>query len=261
MSHSLKKAFALIFFVAPLLSGRVANAAQPILPDTITARDMASISSTINLDGGVHYLNPPSVHIDMLQVHDGQFLSRVRRLCAMGVMPQIAENVVETDRRYRTRDHRTDTVVTHLPAVADYCTAALAEARRRNIPSGLYLDLAVQEQGVWWYTDDHATLVANGEPWRITSAVLKAANAGQSAYTTISGATRPLTCPLALDAGYTWASSNANAKAPLDLTTVEAQQIAADCYAGAETIIVRGTKMPAVKAGLVVGASLAKSGL
>lgn len=157
---------------------------------------------------------------------------------------------------------RKDALVHGDPPPPDiYCLRVLSVSRAKGRMADLYINLALQEQG---YDSlmfaQQAQLLKNNEAGRTFQAVLMAANAGQTSYTSITGKARDLTCALAIDAGETWASANPTAASPMEITGTDAAAVARQCYAGGPitTITVNGNPLPASKAGLIAGIWLAR---
>ncbi len=192
-----------------------------------------------------------NVLLQEVERFDDLYLVQTRQSCAEGKMPAIKQDM-DTDARLKGS--------TPLPDVDIYCRKVLTESRRRGHLADLYINFALQEQGYRdYYSVDQAQLLKNNEAGRTLAAVLQAANVGQTTYTSITGKSRDLPCPLALDAGFAWASANTTASVPVALTPVEANAAVRQCYApSATTITIRGTTYPAQKAGLIAGAWLAR---
>jgi hypothetical protein len=192
------------------------------------------------------------VYFREIELMDANLLTQTRQTCAMGQMPSIKARI-DADKDLQRFD-------APFPDADAYCLKVLAVSRSTHHLLDLYINLALQAQG---YSDFHsadmAKLLSNNEAGRTMIAILSAAKTGQTTYTGITGKSRDLPCPLALDAGATWADGNDKATPPIALTEAEASAIARQCYAPVSTTItVRGVVMPASKAGLVAGIWLAK---
>ncbi len=238
-----------------LLSDRHAVAAVPPSPDQVTDDDRAFLVALFNYQAAAHYRDSPDIHITLLKSWEGDWLLRIRRTCAMNAMGTVIDAVAAQSNQVAAHGVKS----TPMPDVASYCLATIGEAKRRGSLSNLYINLALQEQGKGSLGSlEGAQLLKNNEAWRTTEAILRAANDGQVAYTSITGKLRVLPCSLALDAGYTWASGNAKAQSPVALTQAEADDAKRQCYDPATIEIkLNGTAYPSAKAGVILGAWLA----
>jgi len=146
-----------------------------------------------------------------------------------------------------------------IPPVTDYCLEILNVSARRGFLPDLYIALALGElghsYGLYSNFAEQAQLLSNDEAGQTTGLILRAALAGQNTYASIRNVTRPLPCPLAFDAGYTWAFRNPDRQQPYTFSRAEAERIAQACYmVGAAQINVSGQTLPAQQAGLYAGA-------
>jgi len=194
-----------------------------------------------------------TVYLREIELMDADLLAKTRQTCAVGEMANIKARIDtdEIDRKYGAP----------FPAVEVYCLKAIYVSREQKKLNDLYINLALQAQG--YHIDfnfaDMSGKLQNNEVGRTILAILSAAKSGAGSYTSITGKPHDLPCPLAFDAGMTWASTTPSAAAPMALTMAEATAAIRQCYApGVTTITLQGTAMPATKAGLIVGAWLAK---
>ncbi len=246
-------------FAALCFSASPSYAGAPLNPDTVTSEDEAYLVAEFDYIAAKFSYEPPTVHLRLLRNDTPENIVTVRRACALNSMPHIYEAVA----RDRAQVEASGAKAAPMPELTTFCLTALDEARKRNILPGLYANLALQEQGVHAQRSaKQAPLLQNNEAWHTTEAILKAANAGQVAYTSISGQLRVLPCPLALDAGYTWATGNLKAEIPVALTQAEVAAAARQCYDPTitTTITLHGTAYPVQQAGVIVGAWLARNG-
>lgn len=240
-----------------LLAVSAAAAKPPLSPETVSDQNQALLIAKFAYEGALISLGQAPNRFAALASDTDDDINTIRRTCAMGRMPAVIAGVAAKGREATAR-HAS---VAPMPPADLYCLAVIEEARRRNSASGLYINLALQEQGYdALYFSQQAQLLKNNEPGRTFQAVLMAANAGQASYVSVAGQTRDLSCPLALDAGETWASTNTTAPLPQDLTSEEASDIAQACYGSpTATITVRGSAIPAQRAGLFAGAWIARN--
>lgn len=213
-----------------------------------------AVALTVALQAGSVDAAPATTdpYLKEIELFGATDLAEARQICATGKMASIQAKL-RADKELKRFD-------LPLPPVENYClkvlTVSVAQARMAD----LYVNMALQEQGFESYdTVGQVKLLSHGEASRTTLAILTSANAGQPTYTSITGKSRDLPCPLALDTGATWAAGNDKATLPIDLTEAEVSAIARQCYAPATTTItVRGVVTPAQKAGLIAGVWLAK---
>jgi len=193
-----------------------------------------------------------TVYLREIELMNADLLAETRQTCAVGEMANIKARIDtdEIDRKYGAP----------FPAVEVYCLKAIYVSRAKGRMNDLYTNLALQAQGYSYFDSaDFAKRLQNNEVGRTMLAILTAAKSGAGSYTSITGKPHDLPCPLAFDAGMTWASTTPSAAAPMALTKPEATDAIRQCYApGVTTITLQGTAMPATKAGLIVGAWLAK---
>lgn len=190
----------------------------------------------------------PSIYLREVNLMDTRSLVQVRENCALDHMPGILAKVQQ------------DNPGEALPRADAYCLRALAVSADRNFLADLYADLALQEQGYseFAFAED-AQFLKHDEAGRTTGAILRAANSGAANYAGITGKTRDLPCPLALDAGFTWAYRNPDKPQPVVLTVAQAAATARACYQPAAKVIAVGKEvLPASKAGLYAGAWLGR---
>lgn len=185
-----------------------------------------------------------SSYLRELDLMSGELLAKVRENCATGQMPQILAKV------------RRDNPGEQVPAADTYCVTAMGVSGRRNALLDLYINIALQEQG---YSELHfaeqAKLLQHDETGQTAGRIFRAAGSGASDYVSITGKSRALTCPLALDAGFTWGYRNSGKPQPYALSAESAAAIARACYdPSIQEISVAGQTMPAQKAGLYAGA-------
>ena len=213
-----------------------------------------AVALTVALQAGSVDAAPATTdpYLREVELFDAQYLAEARQVCATDKMVAIQAKL-RADKELKRFD-------APLPPVEAYCLKVVAVSRAQGRMADLYVNIALQEQGYRSYdAAGQAQLLSHGEASNTTSAILRAANAGQVTYNSITGKSRDLPCPLALDAGATWADGNDKATSPIALTEAEASAIARQCYAPATTTItVRGVAMPAQKAGLIAGIWLAK---
>ncbi len=215
-----------------LISGALCLSAV-LVGNASVARDTGDLTTTLFRD--LELLPPDDLVID-------------RADCALGKMPDVW-----------VRMKSSHLVKGDLPTTQAYCLKVLAVTAAESHVADLYIRLAMNEQGFSDYSHSgQSKYVANNEPGRTMAAILQAASAGSVAYTGVAGHTHDLPCALALDAGYSWASNSETAKTPVAFTAEEASDIAAQCYdPKVRQISVKGTPVPATKAGLLAGAWLA----
>jgi hypothetical protein len=191
---------------------------------------------------------PASIYMRELDLMDPQSLVDVRQNCVLDHMPAVLAKV--------QRDNPNE----RLPTADAYCVRAVAVSAAHDELAHLYANLALQEQGYSALTfAEDAKLLQHDEAGRTTGATLRAALSGADSYVSITGKTRALPCPLALDAGYTWAYRNPEKPLPYSLTGAQAVAIARACYVPSTKTISVGTEnLPAAKAGLIAGAWLGR---
>jgi hypothetical protein len=198
----------------------------------------------------------PTIYLRELSLMTPGELTLRRRNCAMHRMPQVFESVRRGSRKDAAR---AGFPVADLPPVPVYCLEALNVSARRNLLADLYMSLALQEQGIsGFHFAEYAQLLRNDEAGRTTGSILRAANAGERSYVGLAGQSRTLPCPLALDAGYTWATRNPS-RQMAEMTAEAASAVARQCYNPSTTrITLNGETMSAQRAGLLAGAWLAR---
>jgi len=185
-----------------------------------------------------------SSYLHELDLMSGELLAKVRQNCASGQMPQILAKV------------RRDNPGEQVPAADTYCVTAMGVSGRRNTLLDLYINIALQEQG---YSELHfaeqAQLLQHDEAGQTAGRIFRAAGIGATSYVSITGKSRDLPCPLALDAGFTWGYRNSGKAQPYALNAKSAAAIARACYDPSNReISVAGQTMSAQKAGLYAGA-------
>ena len=176
-----------------------------------------------------------------------QALTLDREICASNGMWAVK---AEVDKKRKAAG------LTPLPEPDLYCVHVIAESLNRGTNYKLYARLALKAQGIDSGDETaNAPYLKHNEAGRTIQAILLAANAGQTDYQTVIGKTDALHCPLAVDAGATYALGNPNAKSPTPITDREAVDIGLLCYAPRimTAIPVHGKLMPASKAGLLLG--------
>lgn len=189
-----------------------------------------------------------SSYLRELDLMKPELLAKVRQDCAEDQMPGILAKV--------QKDNPSES----LPPADTYCLKALAVSASQGILLDLYINLALQEQGQSEYhAVEQAQLLSHDESGKTAGSILRAAKAGQTTYISIKGATRPLSCPLALDAGYTWAYQFPDKHLSYEPTAAEAAEIAHACYVPSTARVnVNGQPMAGQAAGLYAGASLGR---
>jgi hypothetical protein len=180
-------------------------------------------------------------------VDDGD-RAKMRGICAAHRMPVVKRKV----------DAAEPAAV--LPDVHAYCLKAIEVSAGRDRLPDLYINLALQEQGQSEFRSaEQAALLKNDEAGRTTGLILRAANAAQGDYASITGKTKPLPCPLAFDAGFTWGYRSPDKQQPYELTAADAERIARACYdPTVKEISLKDALVPAQKAGLFAGAWLGR---
>lgn len=149
-----------------------------------------------------------------------------------------------------------------MPRAHEECLKVLDVTGRKGLEQHLYINLALQAQGVQeWRNEVHNKLLENGEIGRTHRAIGRAAMAGEPHYQTVNPEVkRDVTCPLALDAGFTYGA--ANGSAPMQVLTPKTRQAVVEaCYnpKSPPTINVDGTVMPLSKAGLLAGENIGRA--
>jgi hypothetical protein len=185
-----------------------------------------------------------SIYMREVDLMDAHTLVQIRQNCALNQMPGILAKV--------QRDNPGE----KLPAADAYCLRAIAVSATHNELLDLYIDLALQEQGYdgLHFAEDEK-LLQHDETGQTAGSIFRAAGGGATSYVSITGKTRGLTCPLALDAGYTWGYRNPDKPQPVALTAPGAAAIARACYDPSVTQIAVGADtLPAAKAGVYAGA-------
>lgn len=178
-----------------------------------------------------------------------EHLVTVRLDCAANQIPQIFRKVA--------KDNPRET----LPSVDAYCRRALELSGRHNAVLNLYIDLALREQGYdGLYLPQQAPLLAHDETNQTVIRIFFAAGRGQPSYVGIAGKVHPLSCPLALDAGFAWGYRNPDRGTdPVPLTETSVNAIARACYdASVKTIPFGWFVAPTEQAGLYAGAWLGR---
>lgn len=117
------------------------------------------------------------------------------------------------------------------PPVEDYCRLAVKTAVEKNLEPALYIDLAIQQMGLGTGLNfkEQDELVGD-KPEQLLRNIRGAADGGYVSYVDAADKERPLSCPLAFDAGATWASANANLVNRPNLTEAQAEKIARICH-------------------------------
>lgn len=192
---------------------------------------------------------PPSIYLREVDLMDPRSLVQVRENCVLSHMPGILARV------------KRDNPGERLPAADAYCLRAIAVSAGHGQTLDLYIDLALQEQG---YSElafaEDAKLLQHDEPGQTAGRIFRAAGSGATTYASITGKSRDLPCPLALDAGYAWGYRNPDKPQPLALTATDAAAIARACYGPSATRIRVGKDtLSASKAGVIVGAWLGRA--
>ncbi len=187
-----------------------------------------------------------ALHLRELEITSEELLAKTRRNCAMHLMTKIKKDMEGQG--------------APMPDVHVYCIKAMEVSARRGLLADLYVNLALQEQG---HSEFHfagqTELLKNNESSRTRLSIFKAADAGEPTYTSITGKVRQLPCPLAFDAGYTWAYRNPDKSQPYELTAAVVETIARSCYdPSVKEIMLSGASVPAQKAGLFAGAWLGR---
>ncbi len=251
-AHNTKMLAACFLFL--MASPALAN--PPLDPDQVTKEDQDRLVAHFNLNAVKYSTWQSDVHVALLNREPAEMLVRVRRACAVGNMPIIYALVAADG----VKAHKEGGTATPMPDLTFFCHSVLDLAKQTDSINLLYQNLALQEQGFRERISANQDAgITGGQPAATMFAILKAANAAQTSYTAISGQSRPLPCPLALDAGYSWATGDASAQVPLALDGNEAITAEEQCYQpGVTSITLQGHVLPASKAGLILGAWFAK---
>lgn len=154
-----------------------------------------------------------------------------------------------------------------MPLAHEECAHVLEVTGRKGWESDLYINLALQAQGMSeWRNEVHNKLLANGEAETTFLNIARAARAGEKFYKTIRDDTYPLECPLAFDVGFTYGVNPDGSKptrnpatgepyAPLSPETISA--VAQACYkpGSPDTIGLEGVGTPLNTAAFRAGES------
>lgn len=180
-------------------------------------------------------------------VDDGE-RAKMRGICAADRMPVVKRKVDAAE------------PAPVLPEVHAYCLKAIEVSAQRDRLPDLYINLALQEQGQSEFRSaEQAGLLKNDEAGRTTGLILRAANAGQATFESVTGKIQQLPCPLALDAGFTWAYRNPDKKQAYEVTASEVETMARACYdPSIKEIPFRGDTLAVSRAGLLAGAALGR---
>lgn len=146
------------------------------------------------------------------------------------------------------------------PEVSDYCLTVLKESVKDDQIGGLYLNLAIQQLGIgreFTLTGDAGKV--GDKDVQIMRNARAAAEAGYTAYVGADGKAHELTCPMALDAGLTWASAKAERVSHNAFSDEQIDRMAVACYDPSISEVnlrATGEKLTIQQAGVRVGEML-----
>lgn len=149
-----------------------------------------------------------------------------------------------------------------MPAAHEECLKVLDVTARKGLGNDLYINLALQAQGVReWRNEAHNQLLQNREISRTLRAVGSAALAGEVEYQSVNPTVkRKLDCPLALDAGFT--HGQVQGSTPMQALSASARDsVVKACYnpESPPMLTVDGETMPLNKAGLLAGENIGRA--
>ena len=184
--------------------------------------------------------------LDELNVMDNRTLALTREVCVNG-------NIDRTMGRIAAEWGSKEAV----PTSADYCGAALRVAVRQGSTLRLFQNLALQQLGLGnelAFPDQKEKL--GNKPLELIDNLRAAATGGYSTFVDAAGKERPLSCPLALEAGAAWAAVHAGQVDRPDITEDLAGKIVGACFNPAITevnIAATGRKLTVQQAGVAAG--------
>lgn len=155
-----------------------------------------------------------------------------------------------------------------MPSAHEECLKVLDVTARKGLENHLFVNLALQHQGILEYDSRaHDRLLQNGEATRTFRAIGRAARDGQTSYRTIrtdlpeDQQFQRLDCPLALDAGFSYGT--AVGSQPMQVLSPRARDAVVKlCYnpdlKGDQMLEIEGEKMPLNKAGLLAGENIGR---
>lgn len=252
--HARRSRLAALSVVLVAILANPSQAAEEKAPgeDLITA-ELSALVAELKQDqlskrGTISIIELKEKYLKDLELMNDGTRATIRGICAAHRMPVVKQRVDAAE------------PAPVLPEVYTYCLKAIDVTAKRDRLADLYINLALQAQGrsQFQFTDD-AELVKNNEPGRTRLAILKAANAGEATYQDITGRTKELPCPLAFDAGYTWAFNSPEKSQPYEFAAADIERITRACYdPSVEEITLSGAPIPAQKVGLFAGAWLGR---
>lgn len=190
--------------------------------------------------------------LDELTVMDNRTLALTREVCVNG-------NIDRTMGRIADEWGSKEAV----PTPAEYCGAALRAAMRQGSSLRLFENLALQQLGLGnelAFPDQEEKL--GNKPAELIANIRAAADGGFTTFIDAAGKERPLSCPLALEAGAAWAADHSDKVDRPGVTDELAGKIVGVCFNPAVTevnISATGQKLTVQQAGVAAGEVLARS--
>lgn len=188
--------------------------------------------------------------LEEINVMEHEELTLTRNLCVQGTISNVRS---EMEERFGEGS---------FPPIDQYCSLATKNAVEKGYTPDLYIDLAIQQLGLGTgLAFKEQGEAVQGKPAELVRNIRAAADGGYTSYVDAADKERPLTCPLAFDAGATWAAANLDHVNRPDLSVVQAEKIASICYAPGITHIQLGNtgeSLTIQQAGLAAGEILGR---
>ena len=184
--------------------------------------------------------------LNELAVMDHQELALTREICTKGRADHMLKKLSD---KWKSEEA--------VPSPAEYCGAALRAAVHQGSTVRLFQNLALQQLGLGnelVFADQEERL--GTKPAELIANIRAAADGGFTTFIDVAGKERPLSCPLALEAGAAWAVDHGEQVDRPGVDDELAGKIVGVCFNPAVTevnIAATGQKLTVQQAGVAAG--------